>query len=73
MNADRLLDAFNRLGDERDVVRQFRKLVVSLAMSGKLIAADDPGPDAASLLKRIDAEKRALVQKGCLLDTSRCV
>lgn len=66
MNADRLLDAFNRLGDERDVVRQFRKLVVSLAMSGKLIAADDPGPDAASLLKRIDAEKRALVQKGAL-------
>jgi type I restriction enzyme S subunit len=66
MNADRLLDAFNRLGDEPDTVQQFRKLVVGLAMSGKLVAPDEAALAPSNLLKQIEAKKRALVQQGVL-------
>jgi len=66
MNADRLLDAFNRLGDEPDTVQQFRKLVVGLAMSGKLVTPDEAALAPSDLLKQIEAKKRALVQQGVL-------
>ena len=66
MNADRLLEAFNRLGDEPDTVQQFRKLVVGLAMSGKLVAPDKAALAPSNLLKQIEAKKRALVQQGVL-------
>ncbi len=66
MNADRLLVAFNRLGDEPDTVQQFRKLVVGLSMSGKLIAPNEAALAPSNLLKQIEAKKRALVQQGLL-------
>ncbi|MER8452762.1 restriction endonuclease subunit S [Mesorhizobium sp. M1428] len=66
MNADRLLDAFNRLGDEPETVQQFRKLVVGLAMSGKLVAPHEAVMDPASLLKQIEVKKRILVQQGVI-------
>ena len=66
MNAERLLDAFDRLGDEPETVQQFRKLVVGLAISGKLLAPDEAAVDPSNLLKQIETKKRALVQQGLL-------
>jgi type I restriction enzyme, S subunit len=64
MNAEHLPEAFNRLGDEPETVQQFRKLVIGLAMSGKLVAPDEPVIDPASLLTQIEAKKRVLIQRG---------
>ena len=66
MNADLLIDAFNRLGDEPEVVQQFRKLVVGLAMAGKLVAPDESERPTASLLKQIEVRKRILVEQRAL-------
>lgn len=64
MNDDHLLKAFDRLGDEPETVQQFRKLVIGLALSGKLVAPNDVSIDPANLLKQIEAKKRDLVQQG---------
>ena len=66
MSADRLLDGFNLLGDEPETVQQFRKLVVGLAVSGKLTAKCEASSDASTLMKLIEEKKRELVQKGQL-------
>ncbi|UEM16565.1 restriction endonuclease subunit S [Bradyrhizobium barranii subsp. barranii] len=70
MNSERLLDAFNRLGDGPETVQQFRKLVVGLAMSGKLVAPDEAALAPSSLLKEIETRKRVLVQQGALRNQS---
>lgn len=66
MNAERLLEAFNRLGDEPETVQQFRKLVVGFAASGKLVAPDEAAIDPVSLFKQIEAKKVLLIQQGVL-------
>lgn len=66
MNADRLIEALDRLGDEPGTVQQFRKLVVGLAMSGKLADADEAELEPSVLLEQITARKRALLQRGSL-------
>jgi len=66
MKANRLLDGFNLLGDEPETVQQFRKLVVGLAVAGKLTATGEATTDASTLMKLIDEKKRALIQKGQL-------
>lgn len=73
MNADRLLEAFNRLGDEPETVQQFRKLVIGLATSGKLVAPDEAAIDSVSLFKQIEAKKVLLVQQGVLLKSPALV
>jgi len=62
MNAELLLDAFERLGDEPGTVQRLRRLIVGLAISGKFEAAMDP----ANLLKEIEARMRNLLQQGVL-------
>lgn len=66
MNADRLLEAFDRLGDEAQTVKQFRKLVIGLAMSGKLAMPDEATMNLATLREQIEARKRGLIQHGAL-------
>ena len=66
MNSERLLEAFNRLGDEPETVQQIRKLVIGLAMSGKLVAPDEVVIDPASLFKQIEEKKVLLIQQGVL-------
>jgi type I restriction enzyme, S subunit len=66
MNADHLLEAFDRLGNEPETVQQFRKLVIGLAMSGKLLSPDEAVTEPASMLKQIEAKKCVLVQQGIL-------
>jgi type I restriction enzyme, S subunit len=66
MKADRLFDGFNLLGDEPETIQQFRKLVVGLAVSGKLTAQCEATSDASNLMKLIEEKKRELVQLGQL-------
>ena len=66
MNAARLLDGFNLLGDEPETVQQVRKLVVGLAVSGRLVVTDEEAIEPADLLKLIEARKLALIQQGVL-------
>ncbi|MBR1366343.1 restriction endonuclease subunit S [Bradyrhizobium ottawaense] len=62
MNAERLLEAFDRLGDDPETVQQFRKLVIGLAMSGKLTTPDDVVIDPASMLEQIEKKKGLLLR-----------
>jgi type I restriction enzyme S subunit len=66
MKPQRLLEAFNRLGDEPETVQQFRKLVIGLAMSGKLVASDDEVIESSGLLKQIETKKLSLINEGVL-------
>lgn len=66
MNAERLLDGFNLLGDGPETVQQLRKLVIGLAISGKLIVAGEETIEPTDLLRLIEARKRALIQQGVL-------
>lgn len=66
MKAKCLLDSFNILGDEPETVQQFRKLLVGLAVSGKLAATSEATIDPSTLIKLIEERKRAHVQKGQL-------
>ncbi len=66
MNADRLLDGLDRLGDEPETVQQFRKLVVGLAMSGRLVTPDEAPRTPSDLSIQIEARIRLLVQQGVL-------
>lgn len=70
MNTERLLEAFNRLGDEPETVQQFRKLVIGLAMSGKLVAPDQTVIEPGYLFKQIEAKKALLIQQGALQKAS---
>jgi type I restriction enzyme S subunit len=57
------------VGDDSESVRQLRKLIVVLAMSGRLSADSDIGVDGQTIAGKIDAAKRLLVATGHL---SRC-
>jgi len=47
-----------------DGVKKLRKLILSLAMQGKLVNQDPKDQPASELLKEIEAEKRRLVKEG---------
>src|SRR5208337_2086804 len=64
MNTERLLDGFNLLGDGPETVQQLRKLIVALAVAGKLTSTSETTTDPVTLMKLIEDRKRALIQKG---------
>jgi type I restriction enzyme S subunit len=66
MNAERLIKGFDLLGDGPETIQQFRKLVVGLAIAGKLNSPDHEHLDPQSLTKAIDERKRALTPKGAI-------
>jgi type I restriction enzyme S subunit len=67
MNADRLLEHFHRIGDAPDTIPRLRRLILDLAMRGKLVPQDAKDEPAAELLKRIAKEKART--KKCQQDT----
>ena len=64
MNADRLLANFERVADAPDAIPRLRRLILDLAVRGKLVAQDPNDEPAEELLKRIAAEKARLVEEG---------
>ena len=66
MNARWLIDGLTLLGDEVEIIQKFRKLVVGLAVSGKLNVAGEPSSDPTSLIKLIEERKHRLFLEGLL-------
>ncbi|MCE2453329.1 MAG: hypothetical protein J4F48_10980, partial [Nitrospinae bacterium] len=63
MNADRLLAQFERVADAPDAIPRLRRLVLDLAVRGKLVEQDSNDEPAEELLKRIAAEKERLFEE----------
>ncbi|MGE3726887.1 MAG: restriction endonuclease subunit S [Candidatus Sericytochromatia bacterium] len=66
MNPELLLTHFETLIDRPEKVTELRKLILQLAVMGKLVPQDANDEPASELLKRIAAEKAALVKEGKL-------
>ena len=64
MNADRLLAHYDRIADAPDAVPRLRRLILDLAVRGRLVEQDPNDEPASELLKRIAAEKARLVKAG---------
>jgi type I restriction enzyme S subunit len=64
MNAERLLEHFARIEDAPDAIPRLRRLILDLAVRGKLVPQDPNDEPASELLKRIAAEKARLVKMG---------
>ncbi|MGJ0509186.1 MAG: restriction endonuclease subunit S [Methylocystis sp.] len=71
MNAERLLEGFNLLGDEPETVQQLRKLIVALAVAGKLTSTSETTSDAIALMKLIEDRQHELIRKGQLRKQSK--
>ena len=61
MNAERLLQHFDRIAEAPDAVPRLKRFILDLAVRGKLVEQDPNEEPAAELLKRIEAEKARLV------------
>jgi type I restriction enzyme S subunit len=60
-----LLDRhFDTAFDAPDGIKKLRELILTLAMQGKLLPQDPNDPPASELLKKIEAEKKKLVNQG---------
>ncbi len=64
MTAVALLEHFARIAEAPDAVGRLRRLVLDLAVRGKLVPQDANDEPAAELLKRIEAEKDRLIKTG---------
>lgn len=64
MNADRLLQEYERISDAPDAIARLRRFVLDLAVRGKLVPQDPNDEPASELLKRIGNEKSRLVKVG---------
>jgi type I restriction enzyme S subunit len=64
MNAERLLEHYEKIADAPDAIARLRRFVLDLAVRGKLVPQDANEEPASELLKRIAAEKARLVRAG---------
>jgi type I restriction enzyme S subunit len=64
MNAERLLKHYERIADMPDAVARLRRLILDLAVRGKLVLRDPNDEPASDLLKRIAKEKARLANAG---------
>jgi type I restriction enzyme, S subunit len=66
MNAERLLQHFDRLSEAPDAIPCLRRFILDLAVRGKLVPQDPNDEPAAELLKRIAVEKARLQREGLI-------
>lgn len=64
MNAERLLQHYERIADAPDAIARLRRFILDLAVRGKLVPQDANDEPASELLKRIAKEKSRLVKAG---------
>ena len=64
MNAEQLLQHFERISEAPDAIKRLRRFILDLAVRGKLVEQEPSEEPAAELLKRIAAEKARLVKAG---------
>jgi type I restriction enzyme, S subunit len=60
----RLLALYDRISDAEDAIPRLRRLVLDLAVRGKLVEQDASDEPAAELLKRMVSERNARVKSG---------
>src|SRR5262245_38159020 len=63
MNAECLLQHFDRISEAPNAIPRLRQFILDLAVRGKLVEQDSNDEPAAELLKRIQAEKARLVKE----------
>ena len=68
MNAERLLQHYERIADAPDAIARLRRFILDLAVRGKLVPQDAKDEPASDLLKRIAKEKARLVKGGEIKD-----
>lgn len=64
MNAESLLAYYEKIADAPDALARLRRLILDLAVRGKLVPQDPSDEPASELLKRIAKEKARLVKAG---------
>ena len=64
MNAERLLQHYERIADAPDAIARLRRFILDLAVRGKLVPQEASDEPASELLKRIAKEKARLVKSG---------
>ncbi|WNV06567.1 restriction endonuclease subunit S [Candidatus Methylospira mobilis] len=64
MNAELLLQHFDRISEAPDAIPRLRRFILDLAVRGKLVEQDPNDEPAEELLKRIQAEKARLIKLG---------
>lgn len=63
MNAERLLQHYERIADAPDAISRLRRFILDLAVRGKLVPQDPKDEPASVLLKRIAKQKARLDRK----------
>lgn len=71
MNAERLLEHYERFADAPNAIRRLRRFVLDLAVRGRLVSQDPLDEPASELLKHISAEKTRQVTAGRTRSTTR--
>jgi type I restriction enzyme S subunit len=61
MNAERLLEHYDRIASAPDAIARLRRFILDLAVRGKLVPQDQKDEPASELLDRIAAEKARVV------------
>ncbi len=64
MNAERLLEHYEKIADAPDAIARLRRFILDLAVRGKLVPQEADDEPASELLKRIAKEKARLVKAG---------
>jgi type I restriction enzyme, S subunit len=64
MNAERLLQHFDRVAEAPNAVAHLRRFILDLAVRGKLVNQDPNDEPASELLRRIQAEKARFIKEG---------
>ena len=64
MNAERLLQHFERLSEAPEAIPRLRRFILDLVVRGQLLEQDPNDEPATELLKRIQTEKGRLLKEG---------
>lgn len=64
MNAERLLELYDRISEAPDAVSRLRRFILDLAVRGKLVEQDPEDGTASNLLQRIADQKARLIKEG---------
>ncbi|MDR3448756.1 MAG: restriction endonuclease subunit S [Alphaproteobacteria bacterium] len=64
MNAERLLQHYERIANTPDAIARLRRFILDLAVRGKLVPQDPKDEPASELLRKIEKEKARLIKAG---------
>src|SRR5690349_14351602 len=64
MTLEAFFEKFDQLADMPNAMPRMRRLILDLAVRGKLVPQDDEDEPADELLKRVHAEKTRLIKSG---------